>query len=196
MFPNHKLYTLEGWLPVKDIIKRDIPAIFYEVGLNDLQANPITVKPKLEILKPVKGYPNYEVSNYGRLFIVKDGKRVEKKLRPCDNRSKYLSVTLWNKGKKKKICIHNLVALTFIGKIPKGYVVDHINNNPSDNYVTNLQIITVSENARRAAEYSKGMKIGSKFKGGFKYDLKINAYIKLRYQELGSYYGVGVTIAN
>lgn len=43
--PEHKLYTLEGWLPVSEIIKRDIPAIFYHTSLNSLEQNPVTVKP-------------------------------------------------------------------------------------------------------------------------------------------------------
>ena len=34
------------------------------------------------------------------------------------------------------------------------------------------------------------MKLGSKLKGGFNYDLRVVAYIRYRYQELGYYYGV------
>lgn len=188
--PKHKLYTLEGWLPVSEIIERDIPAIFYHTGISGLEQNPVTVKPKKEICKPIPGYPNYEVSNWGRIFIVKNGTRVEKLPRPCNNRERYLNIRLWNKGQKKKICVHNLVAKVFLGEIPEGYVVDHINNNPSDNYVTNLQIVTVAENSQKAAKYSYGMKLGSKLKGGFNYDLRVVAYIRYRYQELGYYYGV------
>lgn len=188
--PKHKLYTLEGWLPVSEIIKRDIPAIFYHTGISGLEQNPVTVKPKKEICKPIPGYPNYEVSNWGRIFIVKNGTRIEKLPRPCSGREQYLSIQLWNKGQKKKICVHNLVAKVFLGEIPEGYVVDHINNNPSDNYVTNLQIVTVAENGKKAAKHSYGMKLGSKLKGGFNYDLRVVAYIRYRYQELGYYYGV------
>lgn len=188
--PKHKLYTLEGWLPVSEIIKRDIPAIFYHTGISGLEQNPVTVKPKKEICKPIPGYPNYEVSNWGRIFIVKNGTRIEKLPRPCNNRERYLNIRLWNKGQKKKICVHNLVAKVFLGEIPEGYVVDHINNNPSDNYVTNLQIVTVAENGQKAAKHSYGMKLGSKLKGGFNYDLRVVAYIRYRYQELGYYYGV------
>lgn len=188
--PKHKLYTLEGWLPVSEIIKRDIPAIFYHTGISGLEQNPVTVKPKKEICKPIPGYPNYEVSNWGRIFIVKNGTRIEKLPRPCNNRERYLNIRLWNKGQKKKICVHNLVAKVFLGEIPDGYVVDHINNNPSDNYVTNLQIVTVAENGQKAAKHSYGMKLGSKLKGGFNYDLRVVAYIRYRYQELGYYYGV------
>lgn len=188
--PKHKLYTLEGWLPVSEIIKRDIPAIFYHTGISGLEQNPVTIKPKKEICKPIPGYPNYEVSNWGRIFIVKNGTRIEKLPRPCSGREQYLSIQLWNQGQKKKICVHNLVAKVFLGEIPDGYVVDHINNNPSDNYVTNLQIVTIAENGKKAAKHSYGMKLGSKLKGGFNYDLRVVAYIRYRYRELGYYYGV------
>lgn len=188
--PKHKLYTLEGWLPVSEIIKRDIPAIFYHTGISGLEQNPVTIKPKKEICKPIPGYSNYEVSNWGRIFIVKNGTRIEKLPRPCSGREQYLNIQLWNQGQKKKICVHNLVAKVFLGEIPDGYVVDHINNNPSDNYVTNLQIVTISENGKKAAKHSYGMKLGSKLKGGFNYDLRVVAYIRYRYQELGYYYGV------
>lgn len=188
--PKHKLYTLEGWLPVSEIIKRDIPAIFYHTGISGLEQNPVTIKPKKEICKPIPGYSNYEVSNWGRIFIVKNGTRIEKLPKPCSGREQYPSIQLWNQGQKKKICVHNLVAKVFLGEIPDGYVVDHINNNPSDNYVTNLQIVTVAENGKKAAKHSYGMKLGSKLKGGFNYDLRVVAYIRYRYQELGYYYGV------
>lgn len=114
--PKHKLYTIEGWLPVSEIIKRDIPAIFYHTGIGDLEQNPVTIKPKKEICKPIPGYSNYEVSN--------------------------------------------------------------------------LQIVTVAENGKKAAKHSYGMRLGSKLKGGFNYDLRVVAYIRYRYQELGYYYGV------
>lgn len=188
--PKHKLYTLEGWLPVSEIIKRDIPAIFYHTGISGLEQDPVTIKPKKEICKPIPGYSNYEVSNWGRIFIVKNGTRIEKLPKPCSGREQYLIIQLWNQGQKKKICVHNLVAKVFLGEIPDGYVVDHINNNPSDNYVTNLQIVTVAENGKKAAKHSYGMKLGSKLKGGFNYDLRVVAYIRYRYQELGYYYGV------
>lgn len=113
--PKHKLYTIEGWLPVSEIIKRDIPAIFYHTGIGDLEQNPVTIKPKKEICKPIPGYPNY---------------------------------------------------------------------------VTNLQIVTVAENGKKAAKHSYGMRLGSKLKDGFNYDLRVVAYIRYRYQELGYYYGV------
>lgn len=176
--PQHKLYTIRGWMPVKDILEKDIEAIFYDTGVNDLLENPITEPPKKEIFKKIPEFPNYLVSNLGRVCSIRNGIREFKKLRPCSGREEYLNVTLWDKGIKKKICIHNLVAKIFIGEVPDGYIVDHIDNNPSHNYVTNLQIITLKGNTQKAAKHSYNMTIASKVKGGFKYDLRVAAYIK------------------
>lgn len=176
--PQHKLYTIRGWMSVKDILEKDIEAIFYDTGVNDLLENPITEPPKKEIFKKIPEFPNYLVSNLGRVCSIRNGIREFKKLRPCSGREEYLNVTLWDKGIKKKICIHNLVAKIFIGEVPEGYIVDHIDNNPSHNYVTNLQIITLKENIQKAAKHSYNMTIASKVKGGFKYDLRVAAYIK------------------
>lgn len=176
--PQHKLYTIRGWMSVKDILEKDIEAIFYDTGVNDLLENPITEPPKKEIFKKIPEFPNYRVSNLGRVCSIRNGIREFKKLRPCSGREEYLNVTLWDKGIKKKICIHNLVAKIFIGEVPEGYIVDHIDNNHSHNYVTNLQIITLKENTQKAAKHSYNMTIASKVKGGFKYDLRVAAYIK------------------
>lgn len=176
--PQHKLYTIRGWMSVKDILEKDIEAIFYDTGVNDLLENPITEPPKKEIFKKIPEFPNYLVSNLGRVCSIRNGIREFKKLRPCSGREEYLNVTLWDKGIKKKICIHNLVAKIFIGEVPEGYIVDHLDNNPSHNYVTNLQIITLKENTQKAAKHSYNMTIASKVKGGFKYDLRVAAYIK------------------
>lgn len=176
--PQHKLYTIRGWMSVKDILEKGIEAIFYDTGVNDLLENPITEPPKKEIFKKIPEFPNYLVSNLGRVCSIRNGIREFKKLRPCSGREEYLNVTLWDKGIKKKICIHNLVAKIFIGEVPEGYIVDHIDNNPSHNYVTNLQIITLKENTQKAAKHSYNMTIASKVKDGFKYDLRVAAYIK------------------
>lgn len=50
---------------------------------------------------------------------------------------------------EKCMTIHRIVAETFLGTIPKGYDVDHLDNDKSNNAVTNLEIITHQENMIR-----------------------------------------------
>lgn len=163
--PAHKLLTPSGWHSVKHIIENNLNAIFYDTGITSLEEPPITIPPKLEVLKTIPGFSNYQISNLGKVFIAKNGKIIEKE--GSVNSRGYRSISLWDKGIKKKFILSNLVALSFIGYIPDGYIVDHIDCNTLHDYVTNLQIITISENGRRAAKFSRGMKIGCKIGKGF-----------------------------
>ena len=49
------------------------------------------------------------------------------------------------------------------GPIPKGMIIDHINGNPSDNRIENLQCITQKQNCQRSPR-SKGYKFKKKNK--------------------------------
>lgn len=93
------------------------------------------------------------------------GKRLK-----CTPNHKLLTPHGWRSVKdivKKGLYIVTYDAESFIGDIPKGYVVDHINNNPEDNYVTNLEIVSIAENTMRATKYSYGLKMGSRVGSGF-----------------------------
>src|SRR6185295_399655 len=58
-------------------------------------------------------------------------------------------------GKKKHFYCHLLVWTTFMGEIPKGIVVDHINKNRFDNRLENLRLLTRSESSRHVTRYEK-----------------------------------------
>lgn len=89
---------------------------------------------------PVKDDPLYLVSNMGRVRSVKTNR-----LLFLDNSSKYQRVRLGNT--KNRYYIHRLVYSTFTGDYDyNGFVIDHINNNPRDNRLCNLQKVTHSEN--------------------------------------------------
>lgn len=61
----------------------------------------------------------------------------------------YKSVKLIDKtGKRKGHLIHRLLYLTFVGKIRKNMIIDHINRNKQDNNLNNLRMITQSENVK------------------------------------------------
>lgn len=58
------------------------------------------------------------------------------------SRSGYLKVSI----RSRSYLAHRLVAETFLGEIPKGYQIDHIDRNRSNNAIENLRIVTSHEN--------------------------------------------------
>ena len=60
-------------------------------------------------------------------------------------RSNYLLVDLWKDGERDVRSIHILVYETFIGPIPKGYMVHHKDHDKFNNCVDNLEIMTAKE---------------------------------------------------
>ena len=99
--------------------------------------------------KKVKDYEGlYEVSNLGRVKSLRFNK--EKIFKRGEGKN-YLYVVLSKNSIKKTISIHQLVAICFLNHNPCGskIVVDHIDNNPSNNRVDNLQLITTRENTSK-----------------------------------------------
>lgn len=102
---------------------------------------------------PTKDDPLYLVSNMGRVKSCKTNKILY-----LDNSSKYQRVRLGNS--KFRYYIHRLVYSTFTGDYDyDGYVIDHINNDPHDNRLCNLQKVTHSENNFK--RFQKGNQEGS-----------------------------------
>ena len=111
-----------------------------------------------EVWKDISEYQGkYQVSNFGRVKSLGNDKgRKEKILKHnliiihCKNRD-YIQhrIRLWKNGKEKRIFIHRLVYQTFIGEIPNGYQIDHRDNNPQNNKLENLQLLTHSENNKK-----------------------------------------------
>jgi hypothetical protein len=93
----------------------------------------------IEIWKDIKGFENkYQISNLGRIKSL----LTNKYLKHCINGSGYYLVTLCFKGKKYNRNVHKLLADAFLIKENDNLVVDHINNNPLDNRLENLQFVT------------------------------------------------------
>ena len=62
----------------------------------------------------------------------------------------YKFVTLFIKGKQKRMRVHRMVAETFIDNPENKPYVNHINGNRGDNNVENLEWVTPSENTQHA----------------------------------------------
>lgn len=94
----------------------------------------------------------YMVSNYGRLYDYKEGKMVKVYFSDffVSSISPYVEahISVGKKGEKKnvKYLIHRLVALAFLPRDPYRNIVNHIDGNPSHNYLWNLEWTNNSEN--------------------------------------------------
>ena len=164
--PNHKLYTLHGWMSVKDIIEKKEKVILYKTGLSELQEPPRIMWPEKEVWKTVKDYPNYKISNRGELKYLRAGKWYKKHLKPNDDG--YVRVTLHKDRSSKQFRMADLVISHFTDlKVGKDQVIDHIDCVPHHNWVTNLQVISRKENTQRANLYSYGLKLGTRIGKSF-----------------------------
>ena len=112
----------------------------------------------MEEWKDIQGYEgDYQVSSYGRIKSFKKNK--EKILKPQMHYKGYEFITLLKNGISKKYKVHRLVAEAFIPN-PNNYpVVNHKDENKSNNNVKNLEWCTVSYNN---IYNGKAVKIGKK----------------------------------
>jgi hypothetical protein len=102
---------------------------------------------KLEMWKPVEGYPNYEVSSFGRVRNTKTGKILKHRIQ----KTGHCDVMLPGNGRLKHFQVHRLVATAFIDNPENKPLVDHINNDGKDNNIWNLRWCTRTENNRNCS---------------------------------------------
>lgn len=108
--------------------------------------------------KDIKGYEGiYQIDEYGtvkslqRTRIGKAGSTVivpERILKQKTDKDGYKEVTLSDNGKMKYFRVHRLVAEAFIPN-PNAYpVINHLDENPANNHISNLEWCTCSYNTR------------------------------------------------
>lgn len=94
-----------------------------------------------EVWKSIPNYEGlYEVSSLGRLKSL-----IRNKILSPSKECGYLKTSLRKDGKQRKLAIHQLVAMAFLGHIPCGHksLVNHINKNKLDNRIDNLKIKSI-----------------------------------------------------
>lgn len=95
---------------------------------------------------PKQGYPNYLISNYGRIY----SKLKNKIMTPHIQQKGYHRIPLPYMGKYTNHFVHRLVALAFIPN-PKNYPqVNHIDCVKTNNHVSNLEWCTNQMNSDHA----------------------------------------------
>lgn len=107
--------------------------------------------------KPLAG--PYEVSDTGEIRHARTG-RVRK---PKRSPQGYLQVTLWVDGRFVYEYVHRAVLKTFVGPCPPGMETRHLDGDPANNRLTNLQWGTPAENSsdtRRHNRFATGERNG------------------------------------
>lgn len=107
----------------------------------------------MEEWKVVREFPeHYEISNLGRLRRIKSVRGCRTgNIRVPRLHTGYIVYLISVDGKPYLRYAHRMVADAFIGPIPKGMQVNHIDGNRANPVAENLEIITCSEN--RAHSY-------------------------------------------
>jgi len=96
----------------------------------------------MKAFKRIEGYEDYIVTIEGMVYSTKRNKF----LKPQKNGVGYLQVALYNNGICKRFSIHRLVAMAFIDN-PNDYpIINHKDENPSNNRVDNLEWCTYKYN--------------------------------------------------
>ena len=107
----------------------------------------------MEKIKPIKGFPNYFITNDGKVYTEYRGtKRKELKLHQHHTGYNYANIYRKNDDgitERHYIRVHRLVYSHFIGELDNKLCIDHIDSNKKNNHWTNLQQITYQENLQK-----------------------------------------------
>ena len=109
---------------------------------------------------PIEGFPDYLITSHGRVFSLKYGKMRE--LKSQINRYGYLSVLFSKNGKQYRKTIHRLVAQAFIPNPENKPEINHIDEDKTNNHVSNLEWMTHKENVNHGTRNERSGKAISK----------------------------------
>jgi len=141
----------------------------------------------LEIWKEVIGFTDYQVSNLGRVKSLKFNK--ENILVQCKASHGYLVVKLCCKGISSTFGVHKLVADSFLNHVSKKHTlaIDHIDNNKTNNKLSNLQIISVRENLSKDKKNKTSKYTGVVYRPKAKNKWESSIYFNKKINYLGSF---------
>jgi len=109
-------------------------------------------------IREIPGLEGYGASSDGRIWsrwkwgrreLTGSWREVKQRRKPM---SEYRVVSLGPCQGQKKFQVHRLVVMAFLGPIPDGMHVNHIDCNKANNSIENLEVVTPKENERHAWE--------------------------------------------
>ena len=106
----------------------------------------------MEQFKIIQTHPDYQVSSLGYVVSTRRGKV----LKPDLIKGVYKRVSLSKDGKVLRVFVHRLVAEAFIPNPLNKPYVNHIDNDPTNNTVGNLEWVTHSENMLHCTSQGRG----------------------------------------
>lgn len=150
------------------------------------------------IWKDVEGFEGlYKVSNEGVLVSTPRKGTKGGVVKPCNVHGGYLMYRLCKKGKIHRELAHRLLANHFIPNLENKPYINHIDGNPINNTLDNLEWVTQKENVQHAIKMGLVTNMGEthyqvKLTDGEVLEIRDLYKHKIYNQrELGEIYGVG-----
>ena len=108
----------------------------------------------------------YRVSNYGNVYSYGGNNQANhhngKMMKAIKHSTGYYCVNLSKNGKKEQFLIHRLVASHFLN-LKEDMQVNHINGIKTDNFLDNLEVVTIQENRQHAMDNGLQINVNRKF---------------------------------
>ena len=94
---------------------------------------------------PIPGFPGYETNLNGQVWSDRSGRLLAGGL----NKQGYPQFSLQTEGREWKLCLHRVLAITFLGlNANSNLQADHRDEDKANNDISNIRIASRAENAR------------------------------------------------
>lgn len=101
-------------------------------------------------MEEIGGYPDYYVDETGNIYSLKNGELTQIAQWP-DGKNRYLLVHIVNaEGQAKNVLVHRIVGLAFLPNPRNLPEINHKDNNPKNNNVSNLEWCTRKYNLKQS----------------------------------------------
>lgn len=167
----------------------------WDEAVGRVECHPIANDVIEVVRKPIRGYEeHYAVDQFGRVYgiertvTVVDGGRVyekiiaEKQMKQSLHTKGYKTVTLTKDGKSRTCFVHRIVAEAFIDNSNELPMVNHKDEDKTNNFVENLEWCTASYNRTYGKAVEKHAKTLRGKKHTAEHKRKISESVKKHYE--------------